>query len=419
MEPDQETMQAHPMNPSRTPALMPLAALALLLAPAVLAGQSPSPLRVFERELAEDVAADAVGSVAAAVFEGDSIVWEGAFGWRDSDDRSPAMPSTIYRAGSITKTVTALVLLRLVESGDVGLDDPVVRYLPEIRRLEGGRARTTPWTDSQRAHPATRITLRQLASHTAGLERESGEAVHGRGRFRDWKRKTIRAIPDTRLSSPPGERYLYSNVGYALLGMALERAAGRPFEILVDSLVLRPLGMTSARFVLRGDDYDRLAAGYVNLPGRDPDPRVPRGEHRGRGYRVPGGGLYATAGDLARLGMALTGAIPLVPDSLRRGMLTGAEPEPAPVAGSDGSAGAPGGGPDRGVDYGLGVQLIELGDVALAGHSGTVPGYAAYLLTDPERRTGVVILRSYNRGATNLGAAATRVILGLRDVAGP
>jgi CubicO group peptidase (beta-lactamase class C family) len=174
--------------------------------------------------------------------------------------------------------------------------------------------------------------------------------------------------------------------------------------------------MTSTRFVLRGDDRDRLAVGYVNPHGAAPDPRVPRAEHRGRGYRVPSGGLYGTVGDLARLGMALTGALPLVPDSLRGVMLTAAEPvEAGAGSGPDGDVATRG----RRAGYGLGVQLLDLGAFTLAGHSGTVPGYAAYLLVDPERRAGVVLLRSYNRGATNLGAAATRVLLALRDGRAP
>ena len=99
------------------------------------AGVPAAPIVAFERELAADVARDSVGSVAAAVFAGDRVVWRGAFGWSRPETRTLATPATLYRAGSVTKIVTALVLLRLVESGDIALDDPVARYLPEIRRL--------------------------------------------------------------------------------------------------------------------------------------------------------------------------------------------------------------------------------------------------------------------------------------------
>lgn len=359
--------------------------LAALL-PGAAAGQAASGIRAFERELAADVVRDSVGSIAAAVFVGDEVVWRGAFGWRDRVSRHLARPTTLYRAGSISKVVTALVLLRLVDDGVVSLDEPVANHLPELLGLGGASA----------AH-ARVITFRHLATHTAGLAREPDNAVFARGPFREWKRKVVAAIPQTRAVAAPGSAYRYSNIGYALLGFALERAAGEPFERLADSRVLRPLGMRATSFVTPPDDGTRRpATGYVNLHGDTADPRVPRAEHRGRGFRVPSGGLYSTVDDLARLGMAVTGAIPLIPDSLRRLMLTNVRP-------------------GRGPGYGLGLQLIDLGSATFAGHSGTVPGYAAYLLVDPERGTGVVLLRNYNQGATNPGAAATRLLLRLRD----
>jgi CubicO group peptidase (beta-lactamase class C family) len=295
--------------------------VAVVLAPAPMLAQSEgnpdlraaphaglaSGIRALERELAADVVRDSVGSVAAAAFVADEVVWRGAFGWRDRGTRTLAWSGTIYRAGSLSKVVTALVLLRLVDDGVVSLDERVVTHLPEIARLGAAAG-----IDSAGAR---RITYRQLATHTAGLAREPDRGVYGRGRFREWKRKAVAAVPETRLVAEPGSVYGYSNIGFGILGVALERAAGRPFEVLADSLVFRPLGMRSTSFVLVADDRRRVATGYVNLPGDTADPRVPRVEHRGRGYRVPSGGLYSTTHDLARLGMAVTGALPIVSDS--------------------------------------------------------------------------------------------------------
>ena len=190
--------------------------------------------------------------------------------------------------------------------------------------------------------------------------------------------------------------YHYSNIGYAILGLALERAAGRPFERLVAEEVLGPLGMESASFRPPPARSRRLAAGYVNLEDGTIDPRVPRAEHRGRGYKVPSEGLYATAGDLARLVMGLSGALgdTLLDDDARAAMLRDRAPD----------------GDDR-AGYGLGLQLTRIGDVLLAGHSGTVAGYSSYLVFDRSTRAGVVLLRSYNRGETNLAAEAQRLVL--------
>jgi CubicO group peptidase (beta-lactamase class C family) len=337
--------------------------------------------------LAADVAADSVGSVAAAVFAGDEILWTAAFGWADRADRRPATPSTIYRAGSISKSITALVLMRLVEDGVIALDQPVSDHLPEIRSLANLGASARP------------ITYRHLASHTAGLAREPGLEFAARGPFMEWKRKLVAVIPATEVLADPGEEYRYSNIGYGLLGLALERAAGRPFEILVDSLVFRPLGMESSSLVVRRRERRRLATGYVNLPGDTADPRVPRAEHRGRGYKVPNGGVYSTVGDLARFAMAMTGARgdTVLADSLRQAMLTDQTP-------GEGRAG-----------YGLGFQLSDLGTTTIAGHSGSVAGYTAYLAFDPATGAGAVLLRNYNRGETNLGATAVGVVLDLAE----
>ena len=346
-------------------------------------------IAAFAARLAADVAADSVGSLTAAVVVGDRVVWAGGFGVRDREARAPARPGTIYRVGSITKVVTAAALMRLVERGVIVLDEPVAVALPEIVHL--AHLRTT-------ARP---ITYRDLASHRSGLAREPSSTHAGRGRRRGWRGRALSSIPLTEAQWPPGETYVYSNIGYAILGLAMERAADRRFETLVAEEVLGPLGMTRSSFGIPEGDRGRVAAGYVNLDDGTIDPRVPRAEHGGRGYREPSEGLYSTAGDLARLIMGLSGALgdTLLSAESRAAMLTDHEP-----GGEDGA--------DR-AGYGLGLQLTRIGNRLLASHSGTVAGYTSYLVFDPATRVGVVLLRSYNRGATNLGAEAQRVVLEL------
>jgi CubicO group peptidase (beta-lactamase class C family) len=336
----------------------------------------------LEARLMSDVAADDVGSVAGAVVVGDSVVWMAAFGTADRERGTLAAPGTIYRVGSIGKTVTALALLALAEQGVVGLDDDVEPHVPELRWL------------ANRSPDHRPITFRDLASHAAGLAREPGTSYAGRGPVNDWRRSLLAAIPATEMLAGPGDRYLYSNVGYALLGLAMERAAGRPYEALVRELVLEPLGMTRSYLVVPRAERRRLAAGYVNPAPDSIDPRVPRAEHRGRGYRVPSDGLYSTAADLARLAMAMTGSLGDVPVS----------------AASRAVALAP-----HSEAYGLGFQLHRIGDTVIAGHSAAVPGYTAYLALDPASRTAVVLLRNYNHGRTNLAAVAESTISRMKD----
>ena len=114
----------------------------------------------FCNRLNRDIKKDAVhGSISVAIVKNDKVIWAGAFGYTTRDKDIAADTNTIYRIGSITKTFTATVLMQLVEEGKVKLDDPVEKYVPEIKSLQG-------YSDN------TIITLRQLASHTSGLKRE-------------------------------------------------------------------------------------------------------------------------------------------------------------------------------------------------------------------------------------------------------
>ena len=101
-----------------------------------------------------------VGSITAAVIDGDKILWTKSYGFVDKDKKIPASSETLYLIGSISKSVTGLALARLVEQGTLKLDDPISKYLPEIREVKDLPANFS-------------LTFRQLATHTAGLSRET------------------------------------------------------------------------------------------------------------------------------------------------------------------------------------------------------------------------------------------------------
>jgi len=136
-----------------------------------------------------------------------------------------------------------------------------------------------------------------------------------------------------------------------------------------------------------------LSVGYANGPsGIDAD--VPAREHLGRGYKVPNGGVYSTVVDIARFVGALSGASKAATSEvMRRAMLTKQTPE----------VGASG--------YGLGLQLSATeGAPTIAGHGGSVAGYTAHIAFDPESKIGVILLRNYGAGRTNLGGVANQIV---------
>ena len=332
----------------------------------------------FADGLESDVAADDVGGITAAVARDGGLLWAQGFGWADKERGVSAGPETIYRVGSITKSLTAVLAVVLADRGELSLDDPVDRHLPEAARFA-----------NETGAPVS-ITLRQLASHTAGLIREPRLDSAASGPIGQWEERIIESIPTTAVFQAPGTGYLYSNIGFGTLGLAISRAAGRPFMDLASSLLLDPLGMASSTFVIGDELTDRLATGYVMREDGTVDAGDPAREHAGRGYKVPNGGLYADAADLARFMAASMGRVPeVVSPGAARALLTIETPED----------------PERG--YGLGFRIEPgPGRTRVAGHGGSVAGYNAQIWFHPESGLGVVLLRNYNGGRTNLGERA-------------
>lgn len=369
-------------------ALQAQVAVSTGLQPAAAAMQDPEwerTLDTFAAQIEQQVSADGIGGIAAGVIVDGDVVWARGFGWSERDDQVPMPAGAVSRTGSISKSVTAMVLMRLVDSGVVGLDDPIERYLPEFASV----------ADRRPGAPA--VTLRHLASHTAGIVREPAnlrEMVSGPLEL--WEDRIVESLENTAFDSVPGARYQYSNIGFGSLGLALSRAANVPFMELVEAEVFDPLGMNSSSFVVVGAELaPRLATGYVNGADGSIDAETPWLEHRGRGYKVPNGGVYSTVADLGRFLGALSGTpgLRILSEESRREMISIQTPE------SD----------ERGYGIGLSVRRHPDG-FSIVGHGGSVAGYTAYMAVSPESGIGVVLLRNYQRGETNLGGAAQELI---------
>ena len=324
----------------------------------------------------EDVARRAMATstapgLAVALVHHGRVAWSAGYGGTDQVTRQPVTAATRFQAASLSKPVTAWGVLRLVEQGRIGLDDPVVGHL---RR----------WRPPPSPFDADAITVRRLLSHTAGL------SVHGYvGQQPDRPLPSIAASlsGETGGSFPvellevPGRRWLYSGGGYSVLQLLVEELTGRPFADYMQAEVLGPLGMTASSFGWR-----RTAA--TACP------------HDADGGRMPdfafaeqaAAGLVTTAPDLARL-LAAT--------------LPGAEGEP-PGRGVVSPAGvrlmltaAPATEGRWGLGYGLG--RLAGGDL-LAYHEGANRGWRAGLALLPDRRAGIVVLANSDAGSGPINA---------------
>jgi CubicO group peptidase (beta-lactamase class C family) len=179
---------------------------------------------------------------------------------------------------------TALMLAQLVEAGKVHLSDPVEKYLPEVKGVKNRFPDAPPI---------------QIATHTSGLSVEPEDLpTYLKDPVPEWGKVLSAAIPHTRYEFEPGTRYAYSNIGYAILGAALARAAKQPYTENVEKRILEPLGMVRSAFEPTSAIMPNLSKGY-NVRGEKFASETPLSEHRGRGYKVPNGAIYATVRDLA------------------------------------------------------------------------------------------------------------------------
>ncbi len=301
-------------------------------------------------------------SLVAGVVRDSRLAWSTG---RGQVDGAPPDDDVQYRIGSITKTVTAIAVLRLRDEGRLRLGDPLEHHL-------GG----TPFGDR---------TIGQLLAHNAGLRAEAPgewwERVPGVG----WDELAGRFTPGAEVLADPGRRHHYTNLGFAALGEVVARVRGRSWFDVVRDEILTPLEMARTSYRPQG----RAARGYAVHPWADvlqPEP-----EHDA-GAMAPAGQLWSTAADLARLAGFLLGdtAGVLAPATVQ---------EMADPGAVDGSSAQDAG-------YGLGVQVLWGPEGRFCGHFGSMPGFQAALLVDPPQRTGAVLLSNATSGP-DLGLAVT------------
>ena len=315
------------------------------------------------------VSKDDRASVTVGIVSGQSLMWSKSYGYADMEKKLAAAPDTVYRIGSITKQFTALMLLQLVHDGKVHFSDPVEKYFPEVNKVKGRYPGGPP------------ITLIQLATHTSGLAREPDHTdKYLKGSVSDWQKVLIDALDETKYAFEPGTQFSYSNIGYAILGAALGRAAGQPYTEYVQARIFKPLGMADTAFEPNDRIRSRIARGYI-ISKDSMDWETADREHQGRGYKVPNGAIYTTVADLSKfLIFELGGG----PESVLDNMSLEQNFKRVITAGADLVKG-----------YGLGFSLMRgHNDLVLLGHDGAVAGYQAYAFVNRKSKTGVIILRN-------------------------
>ncbi len=369
-----------------------LSLLSLLLVTALVASpatqQAPgldAVLAALETQLAAEFEKDGVGGASIGVIDGGKLVWTKNYGFADMEAKRAPTADTVYRIGSITKQFTTIALLRQVDAGTMALTDPLEKHVPELKAVQG---RKEGW-------PAP--TLLQVATMMSGLSREPGLACrdHSVGPLSVWQQKVLGCLPTVSYAHEPGTQYLYSNIGYAALGVAVERAGKQPFTDQVMTGIVVPLGMTRTGWEPTAALRTDLAHGYTRREGKGDRTRPDR-ELEGRGYRVPNGNLFSTVNDLARFVMWELGSLQV--PVLKRETQTFNYARTYSANGGMTSG------------YGLGFMATRRGDLVALGHGGSTAGFRASALFDPRTNTGVVVLRNAEGGSFDAGPVALRIL---------
>lgn len=325
---------------------------------------------ILERTIAEEMLTKGIPGVAVAVIEDGRVSYRHAFGIADVESGLPMSTELLVQIGSATKTVTALLAHEMAGRGEVSLDAPLASFVTGLTSRVGA------------------LTLRVLLSQSSGLRDEAADSgKQDEGALLQY----ARAISDSAFQLPAGEAFSYSNLGFALAGLALQEAVHTPYAQLVGDRVVRPLTMGHA--TLRPMD----AMTYPRAAGHAPDStgrlRVVRPVANDTRY-WPAGYLWASADDMVLLlrALLLRGEASDIPVGLTAAADSILVPR-VPVPGMPNDT-----------HYGYGLFVDHWHGARRAWHPGSMPGHSTLLEFLPDQRIGVVVLA--NRDAVRLDRIA-------------
>ena len=335
------------------------------------------------------------------VIDGD-LAFSGAAGTRDVASNAPVDVDTVFRIASMTKSFTAMAILKLRDGGRLSLDDPAEKYVPELKGL------AYPTSDSPR------ISIRHLLSHSGGFPEDNPwgdrQLAATDAQMSEMMR---RGIP---FSNAPGMAYEYSNFGFAILGRIVTRVSGMPYRDYIAANILRPLGMKASTLDPKSVPPDRLAHGY----------RWEDGQWRDEPLLADGafgsmGGMLTSVRDLSRFVAFLMSAWP-PRDGPESGPIRRASAREMQQVWRTAEATATRANPEGSLrlnagGYGFGLRIWQSCDFRhVVAHGGGLPGFGSHMRWLPEYGVGVVALG--NLTYTGWGAVTDEVFTALANTGG-
>ena len=353
-----------------------------VLAASAGSAQAPAPLPAdtivkIEKAITSFMAQQNIPGMTIAIVHDNQIRFQRGYGMAEVENFVPAKALTVYRIASVSKALTAVAAMQLVEKGKLDLDAPIQKYVPSFP------TKNFP------------ITTRQLLGHLSGIRnyrQSEGERTNRYNTLTD----ALSIFKDDPLDYEPGTRFGYTTYGYTLLGVVIEAASGMNFENYMRENIFKPAGMTHTY-------VDDLYAIILNR-ARGNTPRVFAvldGNYRNpslmdSSYKIPGGGLLSTAEDLARFAIAAQNGVLIKAETfaeMSRSQKT-----------RDGT--------ETGYGYGwyVGGSLGFSSDPEAVWHGGVQQGFTSDLVLLPKKRFAVSILTNLEAGGRlELGRLAKQI----------
>ncbi|HXW98056.1 MAG TPA: serine hydrolase domain-containing protein [Gemmatimonadales bacterium] len=338
-----------------------------------LHGQQAPGFRALDDALVAMMREDSVVGGAAVLVRDGRMVAHAEHGWSDRGTGVRLGPEAIFHWGSITKTLTAVAIMQLRDRGKLTLDDPITRWVPELRQVHN------PYGSMDA------ITLRMLLSHSSGFQNPTWPYRQ----YVAWEpfeptrwEQLVSMMPYQQILFPPGSRFSYSNPAFIYLARVIESITGDPYQSYIYKNIWLPLGMRRSYFgatpynlaPFRSNNYtlvrDSVGTARMEDNGREFDP----------GITIPNGGWNAPMSDLAIWLSFLSGSSSNDTVLSRRSLEEMWVPQV--------SAGEAGGGPQS---MGLSFFLLDRGETKLVGHTGEQAGFRSLAFFDPVRHAGVIV----------------------------
>ena len=318
-------------------------------------------------------------SVSVAVLHGPDTVLMRGYGLASREANKQADASTVYEIGSITKQFTSSGIMRLVERGKVSLDDPISKYVPDLPAHEQN------------------VKIRQLLNHTSGVHNYTSSPEW----MKTWKedyapRQIVGFVDKDSLDFASGTRYSYSNTGYVLIGMVIEKASGQTYANFVQREFFGPLGLTQTTYCPSHPTDAHYAVGYQM---KGDTMRV--ADYLSMTHPFSAGAICSTVRDLVKWQRALVGGKVVSAKSFEQ-MTT---PDSLPGG--------------RRMNYGFGLTVGQVGNKKMVAHGGGIFGFTTAGVFIPEDQINVAVFTNSEGGPDALAANIARAVMGIPLVAPP